>query len=65
MIAVTESAEGSGAAGAMLAAAEGWARGRGYAKLTLNVFEGNSRARAFYERSGFRVETLRYMKMLA
>jgi RimJ/RimL family protein N-acetyltransferase len=29
------------------------------------VFEGNSRARAFYEKSGFRVETLRYTKPLA
>jgi GNAT superfamily N-acetyltransferase len=65
MIAVTEEAQGTGAAGALLATAEQWARARGYAMLTLNVFEGNSRARAFYEKSGFRVETLRYTKPLA
>jgi GNAT superfamily N-acetyltransferase len=65
MIAVAETAQGTGAAAALLDAAERWARGRGYATLTLNVFDGNSRARAFYEKSGFRVETVRYTKPLA
>jgi len=64
MIAVTEAAEGTGAAAALLAAAEQWGRARGYPALTLNVFEGNARARAFYEKSGFRIETLRYTKAL-
>jgi len=36
-----------------------------YATLTLNVFAGNARARAFYEKSGFSVETVRYTKRLA
>lgn len=65
MIAVAEAAEGSGAAAMLLEAAERWARDRGYATLTLNVFEGNGRARRFYEKSGFRVETVRYTKALS
>jgi GNAT superfamily N-acetyltransferase len=65
MIAVTEAAEGTGAGAALLAAAEQWARERGYARLTLNVFAGNGRARAFYEKHGFDVETVRYTKPLA
>ena len=64
MIAVTAEAEGRGAGGALMRAAEDWARGRGYAKLTLNVFDGNRRARTIYERSGFEIETVRYVKIL-
>jgi GNAT superfamily N-acetyltransferase len=64
MIAVTDAAEGAGAGGALLRAAEGWARERGYTTLTLNVFEGNTRARAVYEHFGYEVETLRYLKRL-
>ncbi len=62
MIALTESAEGRGAGRALMEAAEAWARSRGHSKLTLNVFDGNRRAREFYERLGYRVETLRYVK---
>jgi GNAT superfamily N-acetyltransferase len=64
MIAVTEGAEGRGIGTALMRAAEDWARGRGYAKLTLNVFEGNTRARTVYERFGYNVETIRYTKKL-
>jgi GNAT superfamily N-acetyltransferase len=64
MIAVTEAAEGRGAGAALMRAAEDWARSRGYPKLTLNVFEGNQRARQVYERFGYQVETLRYVKVL-
>ena len=64
MIAVTAEAEGHGAGAALMRAAEDWSRAAGYAKLTLNVFEGNQRARQFYERSGYQVETLRYVKIL-
>lgn len=64
MIAVTERAEGQGAGRALMHAAEAWAAARGYPKLTLNVFEGNSRARAIYERFGYQIETVRYVKML-
>ena len=46
------------------AAAEAWALARGHATLTLNVFDGNRRARALYERSGFRPDTIKYRKTL-
>jgi ribosomal protein S18 acetylase RimI-like enzyme len=62
MIAVTEAAEGRGAGAALMRGAEAWARANGYAWLTLNVFEGNARARGMYERHGYQVETLRYVK---
>jgi RimJ/RimL family protein N-acetyltransferase len=42
--------------------AESWAREQGMAMLTLNVFDGNARARRVYERNGFAPETLRYVK---
>ena len=64
MIAVTAEAEGRGAGGALMRAAERWARDCGYAKLTLNVFDGNQRARQVYERFGYQVETVRYVKIL-
>jgi GNAT superfamily N-acetyltransferase len=64
MIAVTAEAEGRGAGAALMRAAEEWTRASGYTKLTLNVFEGNQRARQVYERFGYQVETLRYVKIL-
>ena len=64
MIAVTDAAEGRGVGGALMRAAEAWARAQGYSRLTLNVFDGNERARRVYEKSGYRVETLRYVKIL-
>ena len=65
MIAVTETAEGRGAGAALMRAAEDWARAQGYPKLTLNVFEGNQRARQVYEHFGYQVETVRYVKLLS
>jgi GNAT superfamily N-acetyltransferase len=64
MIAVTAEAEGRGAGAALMRAAEEWARASGYTKLTLNVFDGNQRARQVYERFGYQVETVRYVKLL-
>jgi GNAT superfamily N-acetyltransferase len=64
ILAVTEQAEGQGAGGALIRAAEAWARERGYRRLTLNVFEGNTRARAVYDHLGYRPETVRYVKLL-
>jgi len=62
ILAVAEDSEGLGVGRALIAAAEEWARVRGLATLTLNVFERNARARRVYERAGFAVETLRYRK---
>ena len=63
-LAVTRAAEGRGAGGALLEAAEAWSRGLGYRSLTLNVFDGNRHARAVYEKRGFRPETIRCIKFL-
>lgn len=64
ILAVAEASEGLGVGTALIAAAENWARRRGLEAITLNVFEGNGRARRLYERLGFRAETLRYRKEL-
>ncbi|MDP3774766.1 MAG: GNAT family N-acetyltransferase [Gemmatimonadales bacterium] len=64
IIAVSEDGEGKGVGGALMRAAEVWARSSGFHRLTLNVFEANSRARAVYAHLGYRVETLRYVKVL-
>jgi GNAT superfamily N-acetyltransferase len=62
ILAVVAASEGLGAGRALIAAAEAWARTRGLSVLTLNVFEGNARARRLYERAGFELETRRYRK---
>ena len=64
-IVVAPDARGRGVGETLLAAAEQWARGRGYSLLTLNVFIENTRARALYERAGFAAETVRYVKALS
>ena len=64
VLATSRAAEGTGVARALMAHAESWARDRGFALLTLNVFDRNERARRFYDRSGFRAETIKYAKQL-
>jgi len=64
LLATTEAAEGSGVAKRLMAAAEDWARGRGYRLLSLDVFADNRRAVNFYRRSGFKTETRRMVKPL-
>ncbi|HEX5475835.1 MAG TPA: GNAT family N-acetyltransferase [Vicinamibacterales bacterium] len=64
ILAVTREAEGTGAGSALLRAAEEWARARRFTRLTLNVFAGNTHAREVYERHGYRVETLKYVRVL-
>ena len=64
ILAVTEDAEGTGAGGALMRAAESWATDRGYRTLTLNVFGGNAHARAVYEHLGFVQDTIKYVKLL-
>jgi GNAT superfamily N-acetyltransferase len=64
ILAVTDGAAGKGVGGALMRAAEAWAREQGYRKLTLNVFEGNRTARAVYDHLGYTPETLRYVKVL-
>lgn len=64
ILAVAADAERRGVGGTLLDASEDWTRSRGYRRLTLNVFERNTRARGVYEHRGYRPETLRYVKLL-
>jgi len=64
-IIVTEAAARHGVGTALLDLAEDWARRRGFAMLTLNVFLDNHGARALYERCGFREEWIRCIKTLS
>ena len=64
LLAVDKDAEGSGVATRLMAAAEEWARSRGYRFLCLDVFADNRRAVDFYKRSGFGSETIRMVKPL-
>ncbi len=64
LLATTPEAEGKGVAAKLMAAAEDWARGRGYRLLSLDVFAHNTRAVDFYERGGFVSETYRMVKPL-
>ncbi len=64
-IAVSEEAEGLGVGQALLAAVEEEARAKGAKSISLHVFAVNTRARGFYEKSGYDGELLRYIKALA
>jgi GNAT superfamily N-acetyltransferase len=64
IIAVAEAGEGRGVGRALLEAVEAWSAGRGHRFITLNVFTGNARARAVYERAGYGPDTVRYVKVL-
>ena len=64
VLAVAASTEGQGVGRTLLEAAETWTRQQGLSLLTLNVFAGNARARAVYDRLGYVPETLRYVKTL-
>jgi ribosomal protein S18 acetylase RimI-like enzyme len=50
---------------ALLAAAESEAKSQGALTITLHVFASNTRARGFYEQSGYDGELLRYIKEFA
>jgi GNAT superfamily N-acetyltransferase len=64
-IVVKAEAEGRGVGQALMAAAEAWARGLGYRLLSLHVFDGNARARSFYERLGYGPDIVKLIKTLA
>jgi GNAT superfamily N-acetyltransferase len=64
ILVAAEAAEGRGAGGVLMRAAEAWGREQGFAKLTLNVFENNHRARKVYEHIGYSPESLKYVKRL-
>ena len=61
---VAPHAGGQGIGSALIAYAEEWARERGFAMLTLNVFVANQQARDLYARLGFQQEWIRCIKRL-
>ena len=63
-IAVTSSDGGRGVGTALMNFAEKWAQQRGFAMLTLNVFDANRRARDLYSKLGFTEEWIRCIKRL-
>lgn len=64
-IAVAKKAEGKGIARALLDTAEKEAQRHGAQTMTLHVISTNTRARQFYERSGYDGEMIRYIKPIA
>ncbi len=63
-IVVAPAAEGRGVGAALMAAAETWARERGFRLLSLHVFDANVRAQALYERLGYRRDIVKMIKTL-
>ena len=57
-------AEGRGVGRALMAAGEEWSRSLGHRLLTLNVFDGNARARGLYAALGYEPDTMRMVKVL-
>lgn len=64
LLAVVAEAEGSGVGQALIHAAEHWAREMGFHRIALDVFASNRHAQHFYDRGGFRAETIRLIKHL-
>lgn len=63
-IVVTKDAEGKGAGKLLLAKADEWAKEKNARWITLNVFDENFRARNVYEKAGYKIEWLKYLKVL-
>jgi GNAT superfamily N-acetyltransferase len=64
VLAVNPAAQGRGVARALMDAAESWARTRGHARISLNVWVQNERARGLYEHLDYKPETIHYLKEL-
>jgi len=63
-VVVASAAESRGVGAALMAAAEDWGRSRGFRLLSLHVFDTNRRARALYERLGYRLDIVKMIKTL-
>lgn len=61
-IVVTAEAEGKGAGKLLLAKADEWAKQKNARWITLNVFDENFRARKVYEKAGYNIEWIKYLK---
>ena len=63
-VVVSGGSEGQGVGRTLMAAAEEWARTRGYRFMTLGVFPQNRRAMSLYDQLGYRPDTIRMLKVL-
>ena len=63
-IVVTTEAEGKGAGKLLLEKADAWAKEKHARWITLNVFNENFRARSVYEKAGYKIEWVKYLKNL-
>jgi len=63
-IVVTSESEGKGVGKLLLQKADEWATGKKVRWITLNVFEANAHARAVYEKQGYQMEWIKYLKQL-
>ena len=63
-IVVTSESEGKGVGKLLLQKADEWAMDKKVRWITLNVFEVNTHARAVYEKQGYRMEWIKYLKQL-
>lgn len=64
LLAVSKDAQGTGVGRRLMDEAESWAKKQGHRLLQLEVFNNNTQARSFYEKSGFKNETIIMVKPL-
>lgn len=64
VLAVAADAEGQGVGTALMAHAERWGRDHGHDRVDLDVFAINERAIVFYERLGYRIDSMTMVKRL-
>ncbi|BBN83525.1 hypothetical protein PA25_35100 [Pseudoalteromonas sp. A25] len=64
LLAVLPEAQGLGVGKMLMAAAQQWAKDRGYRLLHLEVFANNAKANSFYQNLGFKPEMLHMIKVL-
>ena len=64
LLAIQEEYEGRGVARLLMKRAERWAKEMGFDRVALDVFASNNNALEFYQRAGFKPETVRVIKRL-
>lgn len=64
LLAVTKDAHNMGVGRMLMQAAENWAKVQGYRLLHLEVFDANKGAKAFYDKVGFKPDSLAMIKEL-
>lgn len=61
-IVVIAEAEGQGVGSLLLKQADEWAKASNVRWITLNVFNENERAKAVYQKAGYTIEWIKYLK---